>query len=217
MYNYLSVWYTQFHQLSDYENQEIIGAHIFNLIMPYAQEFDPRLIKMIPGDTLDKFRIIYDNSGKIKTWHEIEDGNSSSSSSEQSMQLGSDNNSSNDPEFSSNSQALKTSRGRDSVLDDSQDMSHFDNDKDIGSSTVKKGSKTKELNKGILEGLQGIDGFPLSGKNKSLLNVHALNFKHFKHDLKPLDNLFKSLKDDRDWSSFCKMLYLYIEGVLSHT
>ena len=47
--------------------------------------------------------------------------------------------------------------------------------------------------------------------------MHQLNTKHFKHDLKPIDNLFKSLKDDRDWSSFCKMLYLYIEGVLSHT
>lgn len=32
-----------------------------------------------------------------------------------------------------------------------------------------------------------------------------------------MDNLFKSLKDERDWISFCKILYLYFEGVFTLT
>jgi hypothetical protein len=32
-----------------------------------------------------------------------------------------------------------------------------------------------------------------------------------------LDNLFKSLKDEKDWIAFCKILFLYLEGVFSLT
>ena len=38
-----------------------------------------------------------------------------------------------------------------------------------------------------------------------------------KHDIKPLDNLFRGLKDDKDWINFCKILFLYFEGVFSLT
>lgn len=35
--------------------------------------------------------------------------------------------------------------------------------------------------------------------------------------MKPLDNFFRSLKDDKDWVNFCKILFLYFEGVFSLT
>jgi len=61
----------------------------------------------------------------------------------------------------------------------------------------------------------------LTGKNKSLisqLNISYPNQKNInKHDLKPLDNFFRSLKDEKDWVGFCKLLFLYFEGVLSLT
>jgi len=38
---------------------------------------------------------------------------------------------------------------------------------------------------------------------------------NFKNELKPLDNLFKSIKEEKDWGIFCKMLFLYFEGVTS--
>jgi len=30
-----------------------------------------------------------------------------------------------------------------------------------------------------------------------------------------LDNLFKNLRDEKDWTIFCKMLFLYFDGVTS--
>ena len=61
----------------------------------------------------------------------------------------------------------------------------------------------------------------MTGKNKSLvtqLSYQYPNHKNLnKHEVKPLDNLFRSLKDDRDWIAFCKILYLYFEGVFSLT
>lgn len=61
----------------------------------------------------------------------------------------------------------------------------------------------------------------LTGKNKSLMvqiNYFYPSLKNVnKNDIKHLDNFFKSLKDDRDWNAFCKILYLYFEGVFSLT
>ena len=37
------------------------------------------------------------------------------------------------------------------------------------------------------------------------------------NDIRPLDNMFKSLKDEKDWIAFCKLLFLYFEGVFSLT
>ena len=52
---------------------------------------------------------------------------------------------------------------------------------------------------------------------KSQLNISHPNKKNInKHELNSFDNLFKSLKDDKDWQAFCKILYLYLEGVLSY-
>lgn len=36
-------------------------------------------------------------------------------------------------------------------------------------------------------------------------------------DIASFDGLFKNLKDNKDWLSFCKILYLYFEGVFSLT
>lgn len=33
--------------------------------------------------------------------------------------------------------------------------------------------------------------------------------------MKPLDNFFRSIRDEKDWIAFSKLLYLYFEGVLS--
>lgn len=32
-----------------------------------------------------------------------------------------------------------------------------------------------------------------------------------------MENLFKSLRDEKDWQIFCKLLYLYFDGVISIT
>lgn len=61
----------------------------------------------------------------------------------------------------------------------------------------------------------------MTGKNKSLVTQLSYQYPNHKtlnkHEVKPLDNLFRSLKDDRDWIAFCKILYLYFEGVFSLT
>lgn len=41
--------------------------------MPYAQQTDPRLIQMIPIETLDLFRIEYESDGFIRSWEYIGD------------------------------------------------------------------------------------------------------------------------------------------------
>lgn len=52
----------------------------------------------------------------------------------------------------------------------------------------------------------------------SQLSFSYPNLKNIKtNDIRPLDNLFKSLKDEKDWVVFCKILYLYFEGVFSLT
>jgi len=59
----------------------------------------------------------------------------------------------------------------------------------------------------------------LTGKNKSLINQFNFTFPNQKNinrnELRPLENLFKSTKEEKDWSTFCKMLFLYFEGVTS--
>ena len=61
----------------------------------------------------------------------------------------------------------------------------------------------------------------LTGRNRSLnaqlAHTYPAQRNINKHEIKVLDNMFKSLKDDRDWHSFCKILYLYFEGVFSIT
>ena len=47
--------YNMHQSMEDEENQELLGTEIFNLIMPCAQKIDPRLVKMIPPETLNKF------------------------------------------------------------------------------------------------------------------------------------------------------------------
>ena len=60
-----------------------------------------------------------------------------------------------------------------------------------------------------------------SGKLKSIINQLHVSYpglkSHGKHEVKVFDNFFRSLRDDKDWPSFCKLLYLYFEGVFSLT
>ena len=59
----------------------------------------------------------------------------------------------------------------------------------------------------------------LYGKNRSLIsqmNIYNPNQKiSNKNEVKPFDNFFRSLKEDKDWQDFCKLLSSYFEGVLS--
>lgn len=48
----LAIQYNHFVELGDEENQESIGTEIFNLIMPFAQQVDSRLLKWIPNEVL---------------------------------------------------------------------------------------------------------------------------------------------------------------------
>ena len=71
----LSIQYHHFGEVSDYERQDAIGLEIFNLMIPYAQHFDSRLLHWIPSEILDKFQIIYDSDDcHIKDWRCLEDG-----------------------------------------------------------------------------------------------------------------------------------------------
>ena len=58
----------------------------------------------------------------------------------------------------------------------------------------------------------------LTGRQKSLtkqLEFFYPTMSVNKHELKSFDTMFKSLREDKDWVSFCKILFLYFEGVLS--
>ena len=85
-------------------------------------------------------------------------------------------------------------------------------------------NKSKLYNKA--SGAQGLNFLPteipqsaLTGKTKSL--IYQLNIKYRNNhsiketDKKPFDNFFRFLKEEKDWIAFCKILYLYFEGVLS--
>lgn len=94
----------------DHEKLEYWGTAIFNLMMPYAQKIDPKLLTWIPKDTLEKFRIEYESDNqRIKTWHEIDNSYSHSSGSGYNSNEDSRTNetgSSNEQNISSNSQAI---------------------------------------------------------------------------------------------------------------
>ena len=80
--------------------------------------------------------------------------------------------------------------------------------------TSNRGGKKK-----IVLGANGIPQCHLTGKHKSLINqllyAHPSQKNVNKHELKPLDNFFRSIRDEKDWIAFCKLLFLYFEGVLS--
>lgn len=47
----------------------MLGTQIFNLIMPFAQKIDPKLLNLIPKEILEKFRIEYEaDNTHIKSW-----------------------------------------------------------------------------------------------------------------------------------------------------
>jgi hypothetical protein len=62
----------------------------------------------------------------------------------------------------------------------------------------------------------------LSRKHKSFLNtfnqLHGNRLKVInRHELKTVDNFFKSVKDEKDWYAFCRLFYGYFEGIYSLT
>lgn len=61
----------------------------------------------------------------------------------------------------------------------------------------------------------------MTGRNRSLSAQLAHSYPALrninKHEIKVLDNMFKSLKEEKDWHCFCKLLYLYFEGVFTLT
>lgn len=78
--------------------------------MPYAQKMDPKLLNLIPKETLEKFKIEYESDHiHIKTWLEIDNSGSNSSNSDgnsgDDSQVSQDG-TSNDQNISSNSQAI---------------------------------------------------------------------------------------------------------------
>jgi histone deacetylase complex regulatory component SIN3 len=77
--------------------------------------------------------------------------------------------------------------------------------------SMRGGTKKKTVN--------GMPQHHMTGKHKSLINQIQFSYPHQKnvnkHELKPLDNFFRSIRDEKDWFAFCKLLYLYFEGVLS--
>jgi hypothetical protein len=70
-----------------------------------------------------------------------------------------------------------------------------------------------------LGGVSQIPQHALTGRNKSLIS--QLNHSHpnqrpiNRNELRLLDNFFRSLRDEKDWQAFCRLLHLYFEGVLS--
>ena len=222
-YANLAVQYSMYQSMDDEENQELFGTAIFNLIMPCAQKIDPRLIKMIPPETLNKFEILYeDDNFHIKSWVEIDGSysrsNSGQSSDDDSGSEGSEQSgSSSGQDISANSQAIGDSSDQEDASQEDEDPSQMDIDT---SQPLRKGERGKK--DASLEAGAGFGNIPqcyLTGKNKSLTSQvsHAYPNNKNKHDLRTLDTLFKSLKDEKDWISFCKVLFLYFEGVLSLT
>ena len=68
MYLQLNFHYNSLDGRSQEEQREKIGSEIFNLIMPYAQHYDPRLTNLIPPGTLQHFKFDFDKDNKIKGW-----------------------------------------------------------------------------------------------------------------------------------------------------
>lgn len=73
IYHNLAINYTYAQTQEDEEKQEMLGTQIFNLIMPLAQKIDPKLLNLIPKETLEKFKIDYESDNiHIKSWEQIE-------------------------------------------------------------------------------------------------------------------------------------------------
>jgi hypothetical protein len=113
----------------------MLGTQIFNLIMPFAQKIDPKLLNLIPKEILEKFRIEYEaDNTHIKSWEQIEVTDSESSGSDADDDFGSnpsDQSSSNDHIISTNSQVIGESSDQD--LDDgSNDLLDRQRQKDKG-------------------------------------------------------------------------------------
>lgn len=103
--------------------------------MPCAQKIDPRLIKMIPQETLNKFEIQYEEDDfHIKSWVELDgsysrSSNSDHSSNDESGSEGSEQSgSSSGQDISANSQAIGDSSEQDHVYGDEEDASQIDAD-----------------------------------------------------------------------------------------
>jgi hypothetical protein len=54
---------------------------MFNLIMPYTQMFDPKVVSLIPQATLQQFNIEYHSDGNIRSWTEIKTSDNSNTGS----------------------------------------------------------------------------------------------------------------------------------------
>ena len=77
----------------DNDNQEEVGILIFNIIMPCAHKYDPRLIQLIPEKTLNKFDITYEEDDfHIASWRYAGSEDSSGSQDNSSGDDSSDSN-----------------------------------------------------------------------------------------------------------------------------
>ena len=56
---------------------------MFNLIMPYTQAFDAKVVSLIPPATLQQFNIEYHPDGKIRSWTEIKTSDNSNTDTPQ--------------------------------------------------------------------------------------------------------------------------------------
>jgi len=81
------------------------------------------------------------------------------------------------------------------------------------------GSDNEERNYNQAYDERGMPHNFLYGKNKSIFSQLSLlpstQKTINKNEIKPFDNFFRCLKDDRDWQDFCKLLKIYFDGVLS--
>lgn len=69
----LAIHYNHYGEAGETKYQAEIGREIFNLIIPHAQSFDPRLLHWIPKDTIDLFHITYQSDNfHIKSWSRID-------------------------------------------------------------------------------------------------------------------------------------------------
>lgn len=156
----------------------------------------------------------------IKSWQVIErdsDDSDSEDSSDDSRESGL---SSSAPEHDKSLTSSDEEEGESSIIDgysnpsmqmDLDDTVPLNND--MSQITSMRGDTKKKLL------LNGMPQHHLTGKHKSLINqllyAHPHQKNVNKHELKPLDNFFRSIRDEKDWQAFCKLLYLYFEGVLS--
>lgn len=130
VYHSLAINYNYAQHQEEEDKQEMLGTQIFNLIMPFAQKIDPKLLNLIPKEILEKFKIEYEPDNiHIKSWEQIELSDSDSSGSDAEDDFGSNpsdqSGSSNEHIISTNSQMIGESSDQD--LDDgSNDLQIID-------------------------------------------------------------------------------------------